>query len=148
MGLDMYLLAKKYISNDRESVKTITSLFPELDHFHNFQIDIVQCTVGVWRKANAIHSWFVENVQDGEDDCGVYEVEREKLVELLQTIEKVMKNHDLAEELLPTSSGFFFGSTTEYDEDYEEVLIYTRDVLQKVLDEKMSDWYFSYTSSW
>ena len=25
--------------------------------------------VGYWRKQNAIHNWFVENVQDGIDDC-------------------------------------------------------------------------------
>jgi hypothetical protein len=24
--------------------------------------------VGYWRKANAIHRWFVEHVQDGNDD--------------------------------------------------------------------------------
>ena len=26
--------------------------------------------VGYWRKANAIHGWFVRNVQNGKDDCG------------------------------------------------------------------------------
>ena len=25
--------------------------------------------VAYWRKANAIHSWFVENCQDGVDEC-------------------------------------------------------------------------------
>ena len=35
-----------------------------------------------WRKANAIHKWFVENVQEGVDDCGEYEVTVEQLTEL------------------------------------------------------------------
>ena len=39
--------------------------------------------VGYWRKANAIHKWFVDNIQDGEDDCGYYEVAPEQLEELL-----------------------------------------------------------------
>ena len=39
--------------------------------------------VGYWRKANAIHKWFVDNVQDGEDDCDYYEVNKEQLEELL-----------------------------------------------------------------
>ena len=25
-----------------------------------------------WRKANAIHDWFVDNIQGGEDDCNAY----------------------------------------------------------------------------
>jgi hypothetical protein len=39
--------------------------------------------VGYWRKANQIHKWFVDNVQDYEDDCGYYEVDREQLEQLL-----------------------------------------------------------------
>lgn len=42
-----------------------------------------------WRKANAIHRWFVENVQNGEDNCGEYAVSKsalEKLREICQTI--------------------------------------------------------------
>lgn len=40
--------------------------------------------VGYWRKANHIHNWFVENVQDGEDDCRYHgEVTKEDLEELL-----------------------------------------------------------------
>jgi len=36
-----------------------------------------------WRKANQIHSWFVENVQGGVDDCGYYIVSEGVLEELL-----------------------------------------------------------------
>jgi hypothetical protein len=35
-----------------------------------------------WRKANQIHKWFVDNVQDGVDDCKEYWVSEEKLQEL------------------------------------------------------------------
>lgn len=46
--------------------------------------------VAEWRKANQIHKWFVDHVQDGRDDCGTYEVEVEQLQELLDTVNKVL----------------------------------------------------------
>lgn len=46
--------------------------------------------VGYWRKANQIHNWFVQNVQGGEDDCGIYEVSQAKLIELRDTCQKVI----------------------------------------------------------
>lgn len=49
-----------------------------------------------WRKANAIHNFFVENVQDGEDDCGTYYVS--KLV-----IEDLAERCDLVLQLLDKS---------------------------------------------
>lgn len=45
--------------------------------------------VAYWRKANHIHGWFVENVQDGEDDCGTYEITRAHLQNLLDCCCKV-----------------------------------------------------------
>ena len=35
--------------------------------------------LGYWRKANAIHKWFVDNVQGGKDDCECYEVSKDHL---------------------------------------------------------------------
>ncbi|MGO2223589.1 MAG: hypothetical protein ACTH1S_07125, partial [Leuconostoc falkenbergense] len=48
----------------------------------------------------------------------------------IQAIEQVLASHALALELLPTASGFFFGST-DYDGYYFEVLRDTRHFLQK-----------------
>lgn len=45
--------------------------------------------------------------------------------ELLDRCNKVLSNHDLAEELLPTKEGFFFGST-EYDDYYYEQVQHTQ----------------------
>ena len=46
--------------------------------------------VGYWRKANQIHNWFVENIQDGEDDCDYHrEVTKEDLKELLDICYKI-----------------------------------------------------------
>ena len=53
-------------------------------------------SVGYWRKANQIHKWFVEHVQDGEDDCGEYAVSRFKLEQLKATCEELLSRVVLA----------------------------------------------------
>ena len=50
-----------------------------------------------WRKANQIHKWFVENVQNFEDDCRMYEVSKPKLEELYAACVEVLNNTELAE---------------------------------------------------
>lgn len=87
--------------------------------------------VGYWRKANHIHKWFVENVQDGIDECNTYEVTKEQLKDLLSVCRKVL-NGSVAEELLPTTSGFFFGST-QYDEWYYKDVENTISIIEDVL---------------
>lgn len=47
--------------------------------------------VGYWRKANAIHKWFVDHVQDGEDDCEYHhEVTKEVLEQLRDVCKTVL----------------------------------------------------------
>ena len=64
MGLDMYLTKRTWVG---------------LNYEHNRE-------TGYWRKANHIHQWFVENIQDGNDDCREYYVPRERLKELLEIL--------------------------------------------------------------
>lgn len=52
--------------------------------------------IGYWRKANAIHRWFVENVQNGEDDCRDYFVTKEQLTELLNLVNQVLADPPLS----------------------------------------------------
>ena len=102
-----------------------------------------------WRKANQIHNWFVENVQGGVDDCKEYHVSQEKLKELVTLCKKVLleksvlQNKELAKELIPTTSGFFFGST-EYDDYYFEELQDTINALENL--DPNCDYY--YRASW
>ena len=104
--------------------------------------------VGYWRKANQIHKWFVDNVQNGVDDCGEYKVTEEQLIELRDTCNQVLNDHSLAEELLPAQSGFFFGNT-DYDEWYYNSLEYTVQTINEIINDKpycLDDLYYS--SSW
>ena len=101
-----------------------------------------------WRKANAIHKWFVDNVQGGVDNCKQYKVTKEDIQRLLTTVHEVLEDHTKAQGLLPPTQGFFFGST-DIDEWYFEDLQYTADelaVLLKTFDFEKDDLY--YYSSW
>jgi hypothetical protein len=131
------------------------------------RISEIEEEVMYWRKANHIHAWFVDNVQDGQDDCGTYQVDWEQLRWLLSQCKKVIKASELvdgmmyagtvydqehpkglaqrepgkvikdpavARELLPTRAGFFFGCE-EYDEDYLNSVVETRDWIVSMLND-------------
>ena len=113
-----------------------------------------------WRKANQIHKWFVDNVQEGNDNCERHYVSRENLETLLEHISTILNCSDplnrnqVAKELLPTDiEGCFFGSE-EYDDWYFENLEETKKVLDKVLvyEKTAEDGHhfdgFYYQSSW
>ena len=102
-----------------------------------------------WRKANAIHHWFVENVQQGEDDCGIYEVTTENLRNLKDDVMYVLSDMSAAPQVLPTAGGFFFGST-DYDEWYREDLLKTLEHVGDMLKHHQNNpnTKFYYHSSW
>lgn len=72
--------------------------------------------IGYFRKFNALHNYLCD-LDGGRDECQEILVSKEDLTDLLNILKTVDKNHDEAEELLPTQSGFFFGGT-EYDNWY------------------------------
>lgn len=92
--------------------------------------------IGCWRKANHIHKWFVDYVQNGEDDCEKYEVTEENLLDLKSVCEEVLnlkgKDEEKIKEILPTENGFFFGSTA-YDEYYFSDVEATIEIINNVL---------------
>ena len=158
MGLDMYLYAEKYEScgswhNNYEKKKK--NFYPKkLESFQNnidqrnFLSKEVFYQIGYWRKANALHKWFVDNCAEGEDDCRKVYVSKEQLESLLSLCEEILKDHSKANELLPTQSGFFFGGL-EYDEWYFQDLKYTRDLIKSILDANiLKEYEIYYQASW
>lgn len=133
----------------------------------------VTLRVAYWRKANAIHAWFVKNVQDGNDNCAEYDVSTEQLAELRDVCKRILEGSDLGEpveeggpwgtyttyphakvdvklahDLLPSQEGFFFGPT-EYGAYYLSDLQDTVTQLDALLDgDTFTGWDFSYRSSW
>jgi hypothetical protein len=104
-------------------------------------------SVMYWRKANAIHKWFVDKVQGGVDDCSEFEVSLEQLEQLLAVIDTVLDNPNLAGELLPPQAGFFFGGS-EVDDWYLAQLQTTQSELQELFTQDWKSWDFYYRASW
>jgi hypothetical protein len=70
MGLDMYLTRKTYVKQwshqapEEQFEVTITKGGKPYDGIDLSNITNIEEEVGYWRKANQIHRWFVENVQN------------------------------------------------------------------------------------
>ena len=154
MGLDMYLSASRYVSgwdhqktDEKEKYEKILNAVGAVP-FREFPSLTVSVKVGYWRKANAIHQWFVDNVQDGEDDCKEYYVSREQLEELKSLCERVLVDPtEEGPEFLPTQDGFFFGST-DYGDGYIQDLKDTVRIITEALEKYDESWEFDYRSSW
>ena len=119
------------------------------DDEHKYPTESISEQVGYWRKANAIHRWFVENVQDGEDDCDYHRpVTKEDLQKLLDLCRSVLNDRSEAGELLPVERGFFFGSY-DYDEWYFSDIAQTAQLCERLISEFDFDNYdLYYRSSW
>ena len=158
MGLDMYLskrtwVGNQYVDEDGRQIKVAITATGDVSRIKEERITEVTEQVGYWRKANAIHGWFVKNVQGGSDDCEEYPVSREQLEELLDLCKRIRGdkkkpklNVEIAKKELPTVEGFFFGST-DYNEDYLADIEETIAILTAVLEDE--DWEeLYYQSSW
>jgi hypothetical protein len=155
MGLDMYLSAKRYLWSDTDkevSTKVGDILGIEGDTERRFNgsslvVKEIALDAMYWRKANAIHGWFVNVVQGGEDDCNSYDVDREQLIALRDLCKDILEHPDAErDEDLEPIEGFFFGS---YDKDewYFQDLKNTVEGLDRVL-ELPPEYSFTYQSSW
>lgn len=137
MGLDSYFNAKRYLTDWNEDDKVLQTKVKDIvePFVDEWKVQEVVYKVGYWRKANAIHNWFVQNVQDGVDDCKEYYVGTEAIKDLYQVVCEVLEsgNAEVAQEKLPPQSGFFFGSTG-IDEWYFQDLEDTKRILQPIID--------------
>lgn len=145
MGLDMYLRKRIYIAAEYEHRNVvakveITIAGREVKIDPKKIYEIVE-SVGYWRKANAVHNWFVTNVQGGKDECQESDVSIQDLKKLKAICENVLLTKDAS--ALPPTGGFFFGST-EIDAGYFQDLEHTIEIL-KDLDPESE---YSYRASW
>jgi hypothetical protein len=156
MGLDMRLKAQRYCGHWDHSDGAEKARYMAIAKACG--LNGVQCvdapsltvsvTVAYWRKANAIHNWFVQNCQAGVDECQEADVSWEQLASLRDLCNHALETRDTS--LLPSRGGFFFGST-DYDDGYWMDIKETAEKLTALLaDERFcdGDWQFTYRSSW
>lgn len=110
MGLDMWLYEKEQEKGEAQEI-------------------------GYWRKANQIREFFASYAPEliGEN-IEMLAVNKEMLLELKRRINCCLteRNENISSELLPTSQGFFFGSS-EYDGWYYEQLENTLPIIEEAL---------------
>ena len=150
MGLDMYLNKRTYVQQwehqkPEEKYEVVVTKGGAPTNVKPNKVKYIIEEAGYWRKQNQIHRWFVENIQNGTDDCGEYYVSKADLETLLELCEKVKADNALADELLPGASGFFFGGT-DYDEWYFNGIDNTIEILKEALEDENGE--YLYSSSW
>lgn len=159
-------------SEDEVTPEMIETLKPEWktryyswDTEHKYPHNMIYTPLASWRKANAIHNWFVQNVQHGVDDCGEYVISRGDLEELRRVCQKILdeavmkpgKVHNgdrlvngnwepmyedgevvINPEVCETylpSQGGFFFGSTDYDHYYIEDIKDTINIIDRVMKE-------------
>lgn len=167
----MYLTKRTYVKNwdhlpaeNRHEI-TVKRGDKVVTHIRPGRISEITEDVAYWRKANAIHKWFVDNVQDGIDNGGTFYVSREKLKELLNLCKTVLASSMLIDgkvqngqryengtwvpiledgktvkdpttaKILLPTQEGFFFGSTDYDQYYVEDLKETVEQLTAILDE-------------
>lgn len=102
MGLDMFLFKTRINKEDEVECNIY-----DTEESENIE------EVGYWRKANHIHKWFVDNVQNGIDECEEYVVSKEKLEQLLNVCETIDNmNHEFEDMEIEVGANYSDGVRT------------------------------------
>ena len=170
MGLDMYLNRKVYVGANWEHNKIngeINLRKGEKQIPVNFdKVTYITEEVMYWRKANQIHKFFVDNVQDGNDDCKDYYVSTDDLCELLDICKQIKEKCPLVSGKVKVGERFengewvaiiedgkvmqnaefaakllpcesgFFFGSTNYDQYYMQDIEKTIEVLTEILKQE------------
>ena len=114
MGLDMYLYRaekNKYVHEETEYCECLKCR-PKY-------LWVEEAEIGYWRKANAIHGWFVRNLADGVDECQQIEVSLTDLLRLQEECRKVLANKP---DVLPTEEDEGITTITAEEDTPNEVV--------------------------
>ena len=110
------LIAKNYDFKIYQYTKGVLDL-PELEEKIKDEVNMAYEEYDAYfRKVNFIFYYFDQTIGTMQDQWFAF-VKPEDVDDLIDRCERVLKNHELAHSLLPTQSGFFFGST-DYDDWY------------------------------
>jgi len=178
----MYLYKKTYVKNwdhqEADEKHTVTIVGPKAKEIKPERISEITEEVAYWRKANQVHKWFVDNVQNGVDDCDHYSVGKKELRELLRLCKVVLESsividgkvrngkryengawvsilvdgktieNPVTAAALLPTTSGFFFGGADYDQYYIDDLKYTVETIEALLAEPNDYADYEYHSSW
>jgi hypothetical protein len=150
MGLDMYLEATRYVAPCdaqtepmRRAIGAAIGYLPPKEKPGQdaslLEVSGVMVRVGYWHKFDALHQWFVSNVQQGHDDCRAAFVSVDTLIKLEEQLEQVSDDPQSASE-------HFTADINETLEDGE--VDYTLRILHHAKRLQEQGWDIYYRASW
>lgn len=101
-----YSFTYEKMLEEPNNVSVVKDFFNKFENMYYAESDVY------FRKVNFVYNFFSNKL---EDECCF--ADKSDIEELISRCDKVLADHSLAQELLPTRSGFFFGST-DYDNWY------------------------------
>lgn len=113
-----------------------------------FDYELKHCFIiedAYFRKVNFIYAFFIKELEN--ESCIV---DKHRISQLIDACEDVLahyKDEDYAQEVLPTQSGFFFGSTLYDDwywEDVKNCLTQMKRLYKSMSDDDFVLWHFSW----
>lgn len=152
LALEMYLEARRPIPPGdpilepvRDAISYAIGYAPPVEKPGNdpalMEVSAVVVRVGHWRKFWPLHNWFVNNVQDGNDDSRPVLVSDQQLEELEENLDQVDDD--------PDSAGEFFMDDNDEDVrlDPNEV-DFTLRVIVQARKLQAQGWDIYYRGSW
>lgn len=140
MGLDMTLSKKHYVGNKwRKPTQLVKVTVPRktkgvkdrLGKIDVPKITYIETEVMYWRKANAIHNWFINNCADGDTNQATMSVSRDNLKELLDVCKIVSANSVLVKGKI--KNGFSYDGEKEIPNMVDGQYIEDASIAQKLL---------------
>lgn len=117
-------LATEYLKSiDERNSKLINELEDEKEKINPWN------EVAYFRKVNFLIPFF-----GYEENCSNIEIDKYQVEDLIEACNEVLEDHSKAEELLPTTDGFFFGST-EYDDWYFDDVECVKTTFESILED-------------
>lgn len=142
MGLDQYITIRHKSTNSAyEKWKNYWNLSEkERENVRAPKEPSKDLIVGYFRKHHSIHKWFVNNIQNGNDDCGRYKISVKDIETLKELCEEIM-THVTKEKPEPK---FYMGINGQIEEVWQYDKYTVDEDGKKIIDEKLP----SHHQSW
>ena len=135
MGLDQYITIRH---------KSTNAAYTKFNNYWNLSDEeragkrepkdpAADLIIGYFRKHHSIHKWFVNNIQNGNDDCGRYEIQLKDIENLKELCEEIL-SHVTKEKREPK---FYTGSDGEQHEVWQMDKYTVDEEGKEIIDEKL-----------